>query len=368
MAGAEVTEVAVVGGGPAGLSAALAARQAGAKVIVVDENAAPGGQLRKQIHKFFGSKEHHAGRRGFRIAEELVAACREQGVELWTDTLAYGIFDHTLGIVRGGTASTLAARSIVLATGASENALAFPGCTLPGVMGAGAAQTFINLHRVLPGRRALIVGAGNVGLIITYQLLQAGAEVLGVVEAAPRIGGYAVHAAKIRRAGVPIYTRHTVLNAAGHGELEEVTIAALDENGRPIAGSERTFAIDLLCLAVGLTPLTELAWQAGCLFEYCGPLGGHVPLHSEDMETTVPGLFVAGDMAGVEEASTALEEGRLAGLAAAAYAGYRSPNLEEEKAAARERLQALRSGPFGEGRYLAYEEIVRRWLKWRDAR
>lgn len=368
MADAEVTEVAVVGGGPAGLSAALAARQAGAEVVLIDENAAPGGQLRKQIHKFFGSKEHHAGRRGFRIAEELAAACREHGVELWTDTLAYGIFDHTLGIVRGGTASTLTAQAIVLATGASENALAFPGWTLPGVMGAGAAQTFVNLHRVLPGRRVLMVGAGNVGLIVSYQLLQAGAEVLGVVEAAPRIGGYAVHAAKIRRAGVPIWTRHTVLRADGHGELEEVTIAALDENGRPIPGRERVFAVDMLCLAVGLTPLTELAWQAGCRFEYSGLLGGHVPLHSEDMETTVPGLFVAGDVAGVEEASTALEEGRLAGLAAAAYAGHSSPDLEEEKAAARRRLLALRSGPFGNGRRLAYEEIVRGWLKWKDAR
>jgi len=368
VAGAEVTDIAVVGGGPAGLSAALAARQTGAEVVVVDENSAPGGQLRKQIHKFFGSKEHHAGQRGFRIAEELAAACRDRGVELWTDALAYGIFDHTLGIVRRGTAFTLTARAIVLATGASENALAFPGWTLPGVMGAGAAQTFINLHRVLPGRRVLMVGAGNVGLIVSYQLLQAGAEVLGVVEAAPRIGGYAVHAAKIRRAGVPIWTRHTVLRADGRGQLEEVTIAALDENGRPIPGSERAFAVDMLCLAVGLTPLTELAWQAGCRFEYSALLGGHVPLHSEDMETTVPGLFVAGDVAGVEEASTALEEGRLAGLAAAAYAGHGSPALEKEKAAARERLLALRSGPFGSGRRHAYEEIVRGWLRWSGAR
>jgi thioredoxin reductase len=363
VAGAEVTEVAVVGGGPAGLSAALAARRAGADVVLIDENAVPGGQLRKQIHKFFGSRAHHAGVRGFRIAAELGAACRAQGVALWMDTVAYGLFNRTLGVAREGTTSTLTARSIVLATGAGENALAFPGCTLPGVMGAGAVQTFVNLHRVLPGRRTLMVGAGNVGLIVSYQLLQAGAEVLGVVEAAPHIGGYAVHAAKLRRAGVPIWTRHTVLAAAGGRELEAVTIAALDDNGRPVRGSEQTFAVDLICLAVGLTPLTELAWQAGCRFAYSGPLGGHVPLHNADMETTVPGLFVAGDAAGVEEASTALEEGRLAGLAAAAFAGRGGPELEAEKEAARRRLEALRSGPFGGGRRRAQEEIVKGWLK-----
>lgn len=363
MARAEVTQVAVVGGGPAGLAAALAARGLGADVVLIDENAALGGQLRKQIHKFFGSRAHRAGVRGFRIAAELAAACAAQGVAVWTDTVAYGLFDHTLGLTSGGTAFTLTARAIVLATGASENALAFPGCTLPGVMGAGAAQTFMNLHRVLPGRRVLMVGAGNVGLIVSYQLLQAGAEVLGVVEAAPRIGGYAVHAAKLQRAGVPVWTRHTVVAARGVRELEEVTIAALDEEGRPLAGSEKTFAVDTLCLAVGLTPLTELAWQAGCRFEYCGPLGGHVPLHSSDMETTVPGLFVAGDVSGVEEASTALEEGRLAGLAAAAYVGLDSPALENERTAARERLEALRSGPFGSGRRQAQEEMVRGWLR-----
>lgn len=363
MGEARVTEVAVVGGGPAGLAAALAARQAGAAVVVVDENPQPGGQLRKQIHKFFGSRAHRAGVRGFRIAEELAADCAAAGVEIWTDTVAYGLFDRTLALAQGESTCTLTAGALVLATGASENALAFPGCTLPGVMGAGAAQTFINLHRVLPGKRVLMVGAGNVGLIVSYQLLQAGADVLGVVEAAPHVGGYAVHAAKIRRAGVPIWTGHTVLRASGERELEEVTIAALDQDWRPLAGSERTFAVDTLCLAVGLTPLTELAWQAGCRFEFSGPLGGHVPLHGQDMETTVPGLFVAGDIAGVEEASTALEEGRLAGLAAAEYIGYKSPELKAEKIAARTRLAALRSGPFGSGRQRAQEEIVRGWTK-----
>jgi thioredoxin reductase len=363
VARAEVTDVAVVGGGPAGLAAALAARQAGCGVVLVDENRTLGGQLRKQIHKFFGSRVHRAGIRGIRIAKELEDACLEAGVKIWTETVAYGIFGSTLGLMRGRNSLTLTAKAIILATGASENALAFPGCTLPGVMGAGAAQTFINLHRVLPGRRILTVGAGNVGLIVSYQLLQAGAEVVALVEAAPRIGGYAVHAAKLERSGVPIWTSHSVLEARGDGELSEVTVVAVDNHFQNIPGTERTLEVDTICLAVGLTPLTELAWQAGCQFAYSGPLGGHVPLHSADMETTVPGLFVAGDISGVEEASTALEEGSLAGMSAALFVGVGDRKLEAKRVESRERLAQLRSGPFGTVLQQAQDSIVREWAR-----
>ena len=106
-----------------------------------------------------------------------------------------------IAYITDGKDHTIKAKKIVMATGASENALAFPGCTLPGVMGAGAAQTMINVNRVLPGQKIIMVGSGNVGLIVSYQLMQAGADVLALIEAAPKIGGYGVHAAKIRRAG-----------------------------------------------------------------------------------------------------------------------------------------------------------------------
>lgn len=355
-----MTEIAVVGGGPAGLSASIEAARAGAKVVLIDENARPGGQLFKQIHKFFGSKEHYAGIRGYDIGYQLLNETKECGVEVRLNTTVYGIFNgNVLGLLGEDRSSLLRSRKIVLATGASENPLAFPGWTLPGVMGAGAAQTMINIWRVLPGNRALIVGSGNVGLIVAYQLLQAGASVAAVVEAAPRIGGYGVHAAKIRRAGIPILVSHTVKEAFGDGKVEGATIVRLDDKWRLIPGTESSIEVDLICIAVGLEPRSELAWLAGCDFAYIPQLGGLTPVHDENMETSVPGLFVAGDIAGVEEASTAMEEGRLAGMAAAKDLGYIDEGkFEKMRGEINQRLRALRSGPFGSPRFEAKQRLL----------
>jgi NADPH-dependent 2,4-dienoyl-CoA reductase/sulfur reductase-like enzyme/Fe-S-cluster-containing hydrogenase component 2 len=355
------TEIAVVGAGPAGLAAAIEAARAGAQVILIDENARPGGQLFKQIHKFFGSEAHRAGVRGVQIGQDLLQEAREASVEIRLNTVAYGLFeDKCLALVCGDHTENLQADAVILATGANENALAFPGWTLPGVMGAGAAQTLINIHRTLPGRRVLMIGAGNVGLIVTYQLLQAGAEVVAIVEGLPHIGGYGVHASKVRRAGVPIFTHHTILRAEGEESVERAVIAQVDENWQPLPGIERILEVDTICLAVGLSPLTELPWMAGAQLVHIPVLGGWVPAHDEDMRTNLPGIYIAGDLAGIEEASTAMEEGRLAGLAAAEALGYLSPEEgAKRKAGVRERLASLRIGSFGEGRAVAKEQIVR---------
>ena len=354
------TEIAVVGAGPAGLAAAIEAARAGAQVTLIDENARPGGQLFKQIHKFFGSEAHRAGIRGVQIGQDLLQEAQKAGVKIRLNTVVYGLFnDKCLGLVCGDHTEDLQADAIILATGANENALAFPGWTLPGVMGAGAAQTLINIHRTLPGRCVLVVGAGNVGLIVTYQLLQAGAEVVSIVEGLPYIGGYGVHASKVRRAEVPILTSHTILRAEGKGGVERTVIAQVDENWQPLPGTESILEVDTICLAVGLSPLAELPRMAGVQFVHIPTLGGWVPAHGEDMQTSLPDIYVAGDLAGIEEASTAMEEGRLAGLAAAEALGHLSSEEgEKKKAAVRERLAALRIGSFGEGRALAKEQIV----------
>jgi thioredoxin reductase/Fe-S-cluster-containing hydrogenase component 2 len=324
------TEIAVVGAGPAGLSAACAAREAGAQVTLLDDQSSPGGQLFKQIHKFFGSQEHLAGTRGFEIGRQLLDRAREVDADIVLNGLVMGVFEGpTLGLVRDGRTEQLQAKKIIMATGAEENRLAFPGWTLPGVMTAGAAQTLMNIHRVLPGQRVLMVGSGNVGLIVSYQLLQAGAEVVAVVEALPNIGGYWVHASKLRRAGVPILTHHTIVEARGKERVEEALIVQVDKNWKPIEGTERTLAVDAICLAVGLSPSTRLTAMAGCQHEWKPALGGLVPIHDENLQTTVPGIYVAGDVAGVEEATTAMEQGRIAGLAAAHSLGY-LPDAEFE--------------------------------------
>lgn len=349
------TEIAIIGAGPAGLSCAVEAARAGVKVTVLDENLKPGGQLFKQIHKFFGSREHKAGIRGFRIGEQLLEETEKLGVEVLLNSTVYGLYeDKLIAYIKDGRDHTFKAKKIVIATGASENALAFPGCTLPGVMGAGAAQTMINVNRVLPGQKIIMVGSGNVGLIVSYQLMQAGADVVALIEAAPKIGGYGVHAAKIRRAGVPIFVSTTIKEVLGEEKVEGVITVELDEKWKPVDGTEKQFEADTVCLAVGLSPLTELAWMAGCEFTYIPALGGHVPIHDRNMETTLPGIYVAGDITGVEEASSAMEEGRLAGVAAAESLGYiDAQKAEELKKEIWERLNALRTGPFGEGRFSA---------------
>ncbi|HEC63127.1 MAG TPA: hypothetical protein ENI38_01885, partial [Candidatus Acetothermia bacterium] len=236
------------------------------------------------------------------------------------------------------------ARQLIVATGAQERFLLFPGNDLPGVYGAGAVQTLMNVYGIKPGERALMVGAGNVGLIVAYQLLQAGVEVVGVVEALPEIGGYHVHAAKLRRFSVPIYTRHTLVAALGEEGVEGAVIAEVDEGLQPIPGTERELEVDLICLAVGLSPSTRLVAQMGARMAYVGELGGWVPVHDERMETTVPGVYVAGDCAGIGEASTAMLEGRLAALSVLEALGQ---EVEKERREAWRALARLRAGPFG---------------------
>ncbi len=345
-------EIAIVGAGAAGLAAALEATRYGAEVLVIDENARAGGQLFKQIHKFFGSQLHRAKERGMDIGRRLLEEAQEAGAEILLNTSVLGFYEpNSLALLRNDRVEELHAKRIILATGANEKAIAFPGWTLPGVMGAGAAQTMMNLYGVLPGRNILMIGSGNIGLIVSYQLLQAGAEVKAIVEAKPQIGGYGVHASKVRRAGVPIYVSHTIKEAKGGDEVEGAIIIALDDKGNHIPTSERELEIDTICLAVGLSPQVDLARMAGCEFIYIPELGGHIPIHDRNMETTSSGVYVAGDVAGIEEASTAMEEGRLAGISAATSLGYISSEESERlKGDILNRLEDLRAGPFGEVR------------------
>ncbi len=342
-------ELAVIGAGPAGLCAAIEGAKHGLQVTLIDENIRPGGQLFKQIHKFFGSGVHRAGIRGVDIGSQLLDETEKAGVEVMLDTVVWGLFDDkVLALVHEGRSTQLSAERIILAAGATENALAFPGWTLPGVMGAGAAQTMMNMHRVMPGKKAIMVGSGNVGLIVGYQLMQAGIKLEVLVEAAPEIGGYSVHASKLARNGVKIFTSTTIKEARGDERVESAVTVSVDENWNPVPGTEREHEVDMVCLAVGLSPLIELARLAGCGFKYLSELGGHVPLHDEKMETTQPGIYVAGDIAGIDEASTAMEEGRIAALAAAESLGrLGGEEADALKKSARKRMEEFWDGSFG---------------------
>lgn len=338
----------VIGAGPSGLSAAIEAAKRGMKVCVFDENDRPGGQLFKQIHKFFGSKEHKAKIRGFVIGEQLLAEAESLGVDVKLSSTVIGIYPEREVVVhRDGEVKHFKGDTIIVATGAAENMMTFDGWTLPGVMGAGAAQTLMNLHGVRPGKRVLMLGTGNVGLVVSFQLLQAGCEVVALVDAAPRVGGYGVHASKVARTGVPFYLSHTIKRAEGTDHVTGVEIAQVDDHFQFIPGTEKHFDVDTICLAVGLSPMSQLLKMAGCEMDNSGKGGGQIPVVDESGATSVPGIYAVGDVAGIEEASSAMIEGRMAGIKAAEYLGFeevKKGDAEFDKNV--DALEGLRQGMF----------------------
>ena len=362
-------DVLIVGAGPAGLCAAIESATQGALVLIVDENQRVGGQLIKQTHKFFGSKQEHAGTRGIDIAKELENNLRklegEKKIQVMTDATVIGCYEsekkYRFGLVKRRDYKEklydIRCKAVILACGAMENMLLFPGNDLPGVYGAGAVQTLMNVFGVKPGERVLMVGAGNVGLIVSYQLLQAGISVDRLVEAAPSIGGYNVHAAKLQRCGVPIQTSHSIKEVCGEKKVEGAIIVRLDANWKPIKCSEEYIKCDTICLAVGLTPSTRLLSQINVDSEFIPEAGGYVALHDESMQTSVKGVYVAGDASGIEEASTAMIEGKIAGLASAIFVGC-SKN-KKLLTYYRKELAQLRAGPFGEKPRIAKKKIAK---------
>ncbi len=345
------TDIVVVGGGPAGMRAAINAAESGANVIVLDRDGHLGGQLVKQTHMFFGSQKQYASTRGVDIAKILMAELdkHKDKITIMTDSTVIGLYeDGVLTADQGGKYIKIKPKAIVVATGASEKFNAFPNNDLPGIYGAGAVQTLMNVYGVAPGDSVFMAGAGNIGLIVSYQLMQAGIKVKGVICRGPKFGGYAVHASKLRRMGVPVMPSHKVIYAHGKDHLEKITLIKLDENKKEIPGTEFDIEVDVLCIATGLTPLVELLWQAGCEMKYVSELSGHVPLRNEDLMTSLKGVYVAGDVAGIEEASSAMVEGALAGLCAAKSLGFAHPDFEALKEDYRNQLYNLRSGPEGD--------------------
>ena len=339
-------ELIVVGAGPAGLSAAIEAAKNGVKVTVFDENAAPGGQLFKQIHKFFGSKEHKAKIRGFRIGQDLLKEAEEAGVEVVLNATVIGLYPEKEVLVQQGDEVVhYKGDAVLVATGAAENMVNFRGWTLPGVIGAGAAQTMMNLHHIKPGNRILMLGTGNVGLVVSFQLMQAGCEVVALADAAPRIGGYGVHAAKVARTGVPFYLSHTIKEVEGKDCVTGVTIAQVDDHFQFIPGTEKHFDVDTVCVAVGLSPMAQLLKMDG--IEMDTSTGGFVSKCDATGATSIPGIYAAGDVAGIEEASSAMIEGRMSGAAIAEYLGYTdSASREKREEELEKSLDSLRQGMF----------------------
>jgi len=305
--------VLIIGGGPAGMSAAVQLAKSGIKVLLVDDKTRLGGKLVLQTHRFFGSIDAvHAGTRGIDIATLLEReVCDVGDIDVWLNSTALAVFsDQKIGILRDGVTYTLVEPQVLLvAAGAREKSLVFRGNTLPGVYGAGAFQTLVNRDLVRAAERLFIVGGGNVGLIAGYHALQAGIEVVGLVEALPECGGYKVHRDKLARLGVPIYTSHTILSANGTDQVESVTIAQIDERFCPIPKTEKSFACDTVLIAVGLDPVNEFTVKAK---EYG------------------MSVFAAGDAEEIAEASAAMYTGKIKGLEVARTLGVAAGEVPPE--------------------------------------
>ena len=306
------TDVLIIGGGPAGLSAAIELGKLGVATLIVDDKDRLGGKLVLQTHKFFGSVEDsYAGTRGFEIGNILaVEIAQYPSVQVWLNTTAVAVFaDRVVGLVQGERYITVTPAKLMVATGAREKMLSFPGNTLPGVYGAGAFQTLVNRDLVKSSARVLIVGGGNVGLIAGYHAIQAGIEVAALIEALPQVGGYKVHADKLKRLGVPIFTRHTIVCASGGDQVESATIAELDPSWSIIPGTEKTFAVDTVLIAVGLAEVNEFYLKA---------------------QQFGMGVFHAGDAQEIAEASAAMFTGKIEGLKIAKSLGVYSGEVPME--------------------------------------
>ncbi len=318
-------DVLIIGGGPAGLSAALELGKLGIDTLLVDDKDRLGGKLVLQTHKFFGSVEDsHAGTRGFEIGHILEKELAEYNdcVEVWLNTTAVGVFsDGIAGLVRGKEYIKVSPKKLLVATGAREKMLPFPGNTLPGVYGAGAFQTLVNRDLIKSSERILIVGGGNVGIIAGYHALQAGIEVVAVIEAMPEIGGYKVHADKLTRLGVPILTGHTILSANGDECVESVTIAELDDSWKVVPGTEKTYEVDTVLIAVGLNEVNEFYLKA----------------KEWGMD-----VFSAGDAQEIAEASAAMFTGKIEGLKIAKSLGKFEGEIPKEL---EEKAKILKSKP-----------------------
>ncbi|MDI3340490.1 MAG: FAD-dependent oxidoreductase [Sphaerobacter sp.] len=275
-------DVAIVGAGPAGCAAALAAAEAGARVVLLDEQPGVGGQLRWRVAPVHGLAPELEGLPGVRAAAALAERLAAAGVEVRSGTVAWGLFeDNVLGLVAGEAATTLRAAHVIVASGSTDRVEPFHGWTLPGVLTARAAQIFLHIHRVLPGRQIVVVGSGAEADEVAHDLAAAGAEVVA------------------RAAGTD------QLQASGDGGVAEVQIG------------EQAYAADTIVLALGRQPDPALALQARVATGYDAAAGGQVPLRDARLATSQPGLSVVGDAAGLVTLAEGWAEGRLAGLVAA---------------------------------------------------
>ncbi|MCH7800802.1 MAG: FAD-dependent oxidoreductase, partial [Chloroflexi bacterium] len=343
-----------------GLVAATICAQAGASVILLERDPWAGGKLGIQSQPLQGPATMFSGESGFEYRDRLIEEASTAGVQVRlgaeVQALSSSVEGSHLHAEEAEPTFTLSVDGlpdgngklsvpvVVLAAGSREPDPDFPGSDLHGVMKSGDAQVALNIRGQLVGNRIVMAGSDNAGLLIARNLLDAGADVLAVLEDGPRIVGRKVNAAPLREAGVEILTSTKLVSANGDGKLERVHVET-------VVGTEpsqfREFEADTLCLAWPRAPESALAVEGGSPTLCFDVLGGDVPVQDRFMETSIPGLFVCGDNSGVESGAVALETGKLAGLSALRHLGLYHSDTQRIARQAAGRLSYLRRGNRG---------------------
>ncbi len=337
--------VLVIGGGPAGMSAAITTSDAGLRTLLVDERPTLGGQIFKQPGPGFRVDDPRKLGRQWRFGRDLIDRAERSPAELLLRTAVLDLEpgpDGWTAILHtdGEPVRPLTVQRIVIAAGAHDRPVVFPGWTLPGVVTAGGLQTLAKTQRILPGKRMVFAGSGPVALAFPAQLAGFGADIAVALEAGPtpgprdvvRIASAALgnasllrdaaqFRAQLLRHRIPLRYGRIVVRAEGDRRVQRVVHAAVDSNWRVLPGTEETVEADLLCLGYGFVPSPELLRLSGCAFDDDEYLGGPVVWRDSWCRTTVPGIYAAGDGAGVEGSYVAIDEGITTGAAVAMDAG-----------------------------------------------
>lgn len=316
-------DLVVIGGGPGGLAAAIEARNNGVEnILVIERDKELGGILQQCIHNGFGLHEFKEELTGPEYAERFIKKLKEKNIEYKLDTMVLEVTPekivHAINTVDGY--MMIEAKAIVLAMGCRERtrgAISIPGERPAGVFTAGTAQRLINMEGYMVGKKVLILGSGDIGLIMARRMTLEGAEVQAVVELMPFSGGLARNIAQcLNDYNIPLYLSHTVVDIKGKERVEGVTIAKVDENRRPIPGTEIEYECDTLLLSVGLIPENDISRKTGIVIDR--RTSG--PVVNEMMETSIPGIFACGNVVHVHDLVDFVSaEARKAGKAAAKF-------------------------------------------------
>ena len=315
-------QLAVIGAGPAGIAAAVSAYEKGVRDIwLFERDRHLGGILNQCIHNGFGLHYFKEELTGPEYAARFIDMLKETSVRVISDTMVLDINDdRVIRFVNAEGYHTAQADSIILAMGCRERtrgAISIPGTRCAGIFTAGAAQRFVNMEGYMVGKRVVILGSGDIGLIMSRRLSLEGAEVLACVELMPHSSGLQRNIVQcLDDFGIPLYLSHTVTDIIGQDRVEKIVIQKVDENRTPISGTEITFECDTLLLSVGLIPENELSKQAGI----CLNPRTNGPEVFENMETTIPGVFACGNVLHVHDlVDYVTKEAQRAGRSAANY-------------------------------------------------